>query len=72
MMMVMVLFMMAFRKCRGCQCAKQDTGQHECEGLLLHYFLLLCDVASWASKMTSFVITPLALDFYSENQIITP
>jgi phosphate starvation-inducible membrane PsiE len=40
MMMVMVLFVMAFRKCRSCQCAKQDTSQHECEGLLLHYFLL--------------------------------
>jgi hypothetical protein len=36
------------------------------------FSFFLCDVASWASKMTSFVITPLALDFYSENQIITP
>jgi hypothetical protein len=35
-------------------------------------FSPFCDVASWASKMTSFVITPLALDFYSENQIIMP
>jgi hypothetical protein len=62
MVVVMVLFMMAFRKCRGCQCAKQDTRQHECEELL-HYLLLLCDVASWASKMTSYVITPFAVDF---------
>jgi len=45
-MMVMVLFMMAFRKCRGRQCAKHDTSQYKCEGLLLHSFsffvILLC------------------------------